>query len=139
MKQIQKPKKANGEMLPLMDMIFLLLVVFIFMIIQMRPNFGVSVELPDIGETAPIGDEVGKEKVSVTIAVTKDNKYFVNEKESSADSLHSDIMAIAKNAESKNIAIILRGDKTADYGNIIKVFSVLRGKGINDILFDVDK
>ena len=79
MKPIPPRIKANGEMLPLMDMIFLLLVIFIFMIVQMRPNFGVSIELPDIGKK-----ELTKQKeksITITVAVTKDSKIFVNSKE----------------------------------------------------------
>jgi len=123
-------------MLPLMDMIFLLLVVFIFMIVQMRPNFGVSVELPDIGKKE-ISDTKPK-AVTVTVSVTKDNKVFVNKKESDQSLVIADIKALTQNSEKKDIAIILRGDKGANYGQMMKLFALFRENQINDILFDVN-
>ena len=47
------------------------------MIVQMRPNFGVSVELPDIGKSELT--EQKEKSVTVTVAVTKESKVFVNE------------------------------------------------------------
>ena len=123
-------------MLPLMDMIFLLLVIFIFMIVQMRPNFGVSVELPDIGKTE-LTDQ--KEKsVTVTVAVTKDNKIFVNQTECLVKQVINKVDSIAKGANKKDISIILRGDKGANYGQVMKLFTIFRENKINEILLDIN-
>ena len=136
MKPIPPRRKAHGEMLPLMDMIFLLLVIFIFMIVQMRPNFGVSVELPDIGKTE-LTDQ--KEKsVTVTVAVTKDNKIFVNQTECLVKQVINKVDSIAKGANKKDISIILRGDKGANYGQVMKLFTIFRENKINEILLDIN-
>jgi len=136
MKPIPPRRKAHGEMLPLMDMIFLLLVIFIFMIVQMRPNFGVSVELPDIGKSE-LTDNKDK-SVVVTVSVTKDSKVYINEAEAALSHVKTKVNAIAKGADKKDLAIILRGDKGANYGQMMKLFTLFRENSINEILFDVN-
>jgi len=136
MKPIPPRRKAHGEMLPLMDMIFLLLVIFIFMIVQMRPNFGVSVELPDIGKSE-LTDNKDK-SVVVTVSVTKDSKVYINEAEAALSHVMTKVNAIAKGADKKDLAIILRGDKGANYGQMMKLFTLFRENSINEILFDVN-
>jgi len=136
MKAIPPRRKAHGEMLPLMDMIFLLLVIFIFMIVQMRPNFGVSVELPDIGKSELTEQE--EKSVTVTVAVTKDSKVFVNETPCTIEQVMPKVNSIAKGADKNNIAIILRGDKGANYGQMMKLFAQFRANQIHEILFDVN-
>ncbi len=135
MKPVPQPKRSSFEMLPLMDMIFLLLVVFIFMIVQMRPNFGISIELPDVGVKQP---ETPKQKTTVTISVSSDNSLFVNSTKCQFDQLHSVIVSQSKNVPVEDLSVILSGDKGADYGEIMKVFSILRENNISDILFDVN-
>ena len=138
MKPIPPLKKAGGDLLPLMDMIFLLLVMFIFMIIQMRPNFGISIELPNVGEQAPM-DQPEEEKEIVTISVTSDNKIYINEEQVTHENL---VSAIEKHGGSDSSGIpniILRGDQNADYGGIIDIFTILRQNEINNILFDVER
>ena len=135
MKPIPERRKIHGEMLPLMDMIFLLLVIFIFMIVQMRPNFGVSVELPEIGKSELTNKK--DKSISVTVAVTKESKIFVNAKKCSIEKVMSEINNITKGADKKNVSIILRGDNGANYGEMMKLFALFRSNQINEILFDV--
>ena len=133
---ILPPKKARSEMLPLMDMIFLLMVTFIFMMLQMRPDGGIPVELPDIGEAPPSSPLDNKEKVEmVTISIDKDNKIFIDKDETSIDQLISQLQDMS--SETKK-SFILKGDKAADYGQVIQIFNSLRVNGFTDVIFDVN-
>ena len=135
MRPIPPRRKVQGEMLPLMDMIFLLLVIFIFMIVQMRPNFGVSVDLPEIGKSELTKQD--DKSITVTVALTKDNKIFVNATECTMDQVISKVNEISNGVDKKDVSIILRGDNSANYGEIMKLFALFRANQINEVLFDV--
>jgi len=135
MKPIPQRRKASSEMLPLMDMIFLLLVIFIFMIVQMRPNFGVNVELPDIGKNELIRQN--KKPTSIVVSVTDDSKIFVNKDSCSIGDLMQKIEALTAGKDKNDVSIILRGDKQANYGQMIKLFTLFRTNQISEVLFDV--
>ena len=133
---IEPPKKARSEMLPLMDMIFLLMVTFIFMMLQMRPDGGIAVELPDIGEMPEAPAIEKQEKIeTVTISIDKDNKVYIDKDETSMEKLISTLQDM--NSETKR-NFILKGDKAADYGHVIQIFNSLRVNGFTDVIFDVE-
>ena len=131
---IKPPPKARSEMLPLMDMIFLLMVTFIFMMLQMRPDGGIAVELPDIGE-APTPIENPEKVETVTISIDKDNKVYIDKDETTMDKLVETLQKM--DSESKR-NFILKGDKAADYGQVIQIFNTLRVNGFTDVIFDVE-
>jgi biopolymer transport protein ExbD len=134
---IKPPKRGKGEMLPLMDMIFLLMTTFIFMIIQMRPDYGVAVELPDVGQIEEVKTEKSDKKIQiVTVSIDKDNKFFVNKKEVPTDNVIAEVQSLQKDGE--ELSIILKGDKHADYGQVITLFNQMRQAGLKDLMFDVD-
>ena len=133
---IQPPKKARSEMLPLMDMIFLLMVTFIFMMLQMRPDGGIPVELPDIGESPPPSPLEKQEKVeTLTISVDKDNKVYIDKDETSMEDLITKLKGMSSDTKRN---FILKGDKAADYGQVIQIFNSLRVNGFTDVIFDVN-
>lgn len=135
----RQPKRATAEMLPLMDMIFLLLVLFIFMIVQMRPDFGISVELPQIGEQEMSAPEETEEELStVTVSVLEDGNLYVNETITELDNLPANVMQAAAAAAPESVSVILRGDRRADYGIMIDLFNRLQKQGLNKIVFDVE-
>lgn len=123
-------------MLPLMDVVFLLLVLFIFMIIRMRPDFGISVTLPEVGK-APAEAKSGKPKKQVTVSVTADNEIYVNRNATDMSSLVPEIKRGARPNE--DVEIVLKGDRAADYGRALEIFHELRSAGISNVLFDVNE
>lgn len=137
MKPVPAMRRARGQMLPLMDMIFLLLVTFIFQIVQMRPDFGISVELPDVGEK-PAKPAVEPESKTVTVSVTADNALHVNADAVQPEQLVGAIRRHAEGIADENIHIILRGDQRADYGHIMELFTLLRRNSLKKVIFDVD-
>lgn len=138
MKQLPKMKTSHGQLLPLMDMIFLLLVLFIFMIVQMRPNFGIEVELPDVGEKST-NEHPDEQKTPLTISVTSKNKVYLNENTVPIAQLPEKVKGYAGKKTDEGIQIILRGDENADYGTIMEVFTTLRQHQWKDIYFDIEK
>lgn len=135
--KIDPPKRGKGEMLPLMDMIFLLMVMFIFMMIEMRPDFGVAVELPDVGEKADSG-LVTKDKKFVVLTIDKQNNFYVNKDKVAFKSLSTSLSSAHKKHAKAKVSVIIKGDKKSEYGSAIQLFSFLRKEGYKDIMFDVE-
>jgi biopolymer transport protein ExbD len=129
----EKRKRMSAELLPLMDMIFLLLVIFIFMLVQMRPDFGVSVDLPDIGKTQK--EQIKKEKI-VTISITNTNQVYINDKKVKLKQFQTELNKLNSNKE--KTSFIIKGDKKADYGTMVSVFEIMRNNKINNVIFDIN-
>ena len=137
MRQVPAIHRARGEMLPLMDMIFLLLVLFIFMIVQMRPDFGIAVELPDVGEEELVATPE-QQANTVTVSVTTANELFVNKEAVALEDLAEVVRRAAEGAADEKISVVLRGDTQADYGRMVELFTVLRKNNLNNVVFDVE-
>ena len=134
-------KRAKGELLPLMDVIFLLMTLFIFMIVQMRPDLGMSVDLPEVGESEA-KDNLNKKKKQVWISIDADEKVYINKKIVGDTVMPSKMAAMVvalAGAEPKKIQVIFKGDQKADFGRVMEVFNALRALGCVDVLFDVNK
>lgn len=110
--------KANIDMNSLIDLTFLLLVVFI-------------VTLPKLEQTIPILLPVSKEikaqndkKNVYTITVDMHGKIFVGEKPVTIDDLKADLLA--KVAADPQLSVVVRGDERAIYGDVFSVIEVVK-------------
>ena len=110
---------------PLLDLAFVLLI--IFMITTPLLDQGIALSLPQGGSPdVPIEPE----QVRV-VEVSAEGKYYLNQTEVNLASLSS---AMAGDFQADpNIIVYLRGDKTAQYGQVAAVLDLLRKLGIPDI------
>jgi len=138
MSRLAPPAPARGDMLPLMDAIFLLLVVFIFMIVQMRPDFGIDVDLPQVGADS-VQAKTDAKKRNVTLLIGADNQIYVHENKTSLERLIGDIKKAAGGAEQKDISIIISGDNASSYGTVATMIDRLRKQGFNKLSFAVER
>ena len=139
MRKIPERKKARTELLALMDMIFLLLVLFIFMLVQTRPNFGIEVTLPEVGEEMIEKVEIKEEEKMLTLSVTDKNKLFLNEKSIEFENMIPEITTFAAGTPLDLVNVILSGDSKADYGFMLNLLTTLRKNKMNKVVFDVNK
>ena len=65
-------KKARVEMLPLIDVVFLLLVFFIYAMVSMVVHRGIKVDLPQAGTAAMERDDF------ISITLDAENRLFLN-------------------------------------------------------------
>ena len=120
-------RKARVEMLPLIDVIFLLLVYFIYAMASMVVNKGIKVELP-FAKTRQVDIS---ENVSVSIG--RDNSIFVDKDRVEEDRLIEKLLHSVSNR--KNIKIVINGHRNADLGIAIKILDLVRSAGINEVSF----
>ncbi len=117
--------KARIEMIPLIDVMFLLLVTFIFFAMSMTIHKGIPIDLPD-SSTA----RVDKSKLS-EITVKKDGTIFFNSGRMTLSALLPRLSILHQ--KSPDIRIMISGDRGASYERVVSVLDVVRKSGISGV------
>jgi biopolymer transport protein ExbD len=119
-------KGPRIEMIPLIDVVFLILVFLIYAILSMVIHRGFKVDLPQ-ATTAEID-----RKDYLSITVDKNNRILLNKAEILLENLSDEVMAKAV----KGTKIFINGDKEADLGVVINVLDTLRKDEIKEVYFE---
>ena len=120
-------RRPRIEMIPLIDIVFLLLVFFIYAMLSMVVHRGLKVELPG-ASTAQVD-----RRQHVTITLTKDNAVYVDEEPVPLDRLVDHVVARLATSENKDLPVFINGDRKADLGLAVQVLDGLRAAGINEV------
>jgi len=119
-------KKPRVEMLPLIDIVFLLLVFFIYAMLSMSVHRGLKVELPQAATASR------DQREHVNIVITRNNELLVNDDPVTLETLAEKVGELKTN----NPAVFIRGDRRADLGLAVEVLDRLRGAGVHDVSFE---
>lgn len=119
-------KGPRIEMIPLIDIVFLLLVFFIYAMLSMVVHRGFKVDLPKAA-TAEID-----RKDYVSITVDKDNRILLNKAEVLIEYLSEKVKTIAE----AGTKIFINGDKEANLGVVISILDTLRRDEIKEVYFE---
>jgi len=119
-------KGPRIEMIPLIDIVFLLLVFFVYAMLSMVVHRGFKVDLPQATT-----DEIDKEDY-VSITVDKDNRILLNKEVVLVENLSEEVKIKIK----KGVKIFINGDKEADLGVVINVLDTLRKDEIQEVYFE---
>jgi biopolymer transport protein TolR len=117
------PLNAEINVVSLIDVMMLLMV--IFMITAPIMQGGVDVKLPT-AEAAPLDPKGG-----MVVTVDRNGQIFVDESRMSFEEFRASFKALASRRGSSGV--YLRGDTNAQYGNVVRVLSVMRQAGVGDI------
>jgi len=132
-------RKARIEMLPLIDIVFLLLVVFIFAMLSMAVHRGLPVDLPKSSTASP-----GKELIlAVTIQEQEYGAYriFVDEQEVDIEALGKVLQTRAAEMQGKGRAapgVLLFADRSVVYQQIFAVLDRIQQAGFSKISLQAD-
>ena len=119
------PKKARIEMLPLIDIVFLLLVFFIYAMLSMAVHRGLPVELP-LSTTAEID-----KKLILSVTVKADEAIYVDkERVALADLTH---VLQNKAGETREAGVLVFADRALPYQMIYNVLDKIRQAGLSRI------
>jgi biopolymer transport protein ExbD len=116
---------AEINMTPLVDVMLVLVVIFL-VTAPMLTN-AISLNLPDEGAA-----QVSQERV-VSIAVTADGRYFLDNHEISESELDNALQGMAK--AHKDRQIHLRADQDASYGKVSHILAAAQRYGLHNIGF----
>ena len=128
------------EMLPLIDIVFLLLVFFIYAMLSMAVHRGMEVELPVSAYTTQENNDA---TLSVTVRHIEDgsNQIFVDDKLVDLTRIAEVLRVRAvqeRNRSEKEPAVLLFADRQVDYQDLFKVLDQLNKAGLSRISLQAD-
>jgi biopolymer transport protein ExbD len=118
-------KKIRIEMIPLIDIVFLLLVFFIYAMLSMAVHHALPVLLPT-SATAKIDKEL-----LLSVTVKSDGTLYVDKEQVGFNDLSSVLRT--KAAANENVGILLFADRSLSYQNLFRVLDQIKMAGINRI------
>ena len=123
----RRRKKLMSEInvVPYIDVMLVLLV--IFMITTPLLTQGVKVDLPQAA-SRPV--EV-QDRETLVVTVDREGRYFLDDKRIGADELGKKVAAILKLRP--QTPVMVRGDRSANYGEVVKVMTLLQGAGAESV------
>ena len=122
---------SSGSMLteinvtPLVDVMLVLLI--IMMIVAPLLQQGVSVKLPQAGNTVDKPEVQGQ----TVIAIARDKSMYVNAKPVQEAEMATKISELLENAKEK--VVLIKADEEVEYGAVMAAMDQLRQAGIEDI------
>lgn len=120
----QRKKPLSTFSLAGLTDIVLLLLVFFLLTSNFIPQFGIRVNLPRLETSA------STEPRQVTVVITEDERYYVNQDLVSKDAL-LDAIAAAKDDRS---VLVLRADQRATVGQFANVAGIARALGMTVLM-----
>lgn len=111
------------NMTPLMDLTFLLLIVF--MITAPVLEYSVDVSPPEME-----AEEISEEN-SLIIGLNRDGKILFDNAEISREKLAAELTALSKTAPHTNI--LIRADFRRPYGEVVRILRTAKEKGLQNI------
>lgn len=118
-------KKPRIEMLPLIDIVFLLLVFFIYAMLSMAVHRSLPVSLPVSSSAEP------DTEISLTVSIRPDGDIFVDEVKVSREQMMKLLQDRAK--ADKSIQVDLFADEAVSYQELYRVLDIIRTAGIANV------
>ena len=123
-------KRARIEMIPLIDVVFLLLVFFIYAMLSMVVHRGIKVDLPS-AKSATV-DKRGY----VSLTITEGGDIYVDELKTSL--VDMELLLLQGKERDPHLRVFIRGDKRASYERVIQVLDVVRKVGLSKVSLETE-
>ena len=130
-----KRKAARIEMVPLIDIVFLLLVFFIYAMLSMAVHRGMKVELPESANS------VSSEEVPLSVSVQIINGtsvIYLNQEHISLDDLENQLKIESADMK-QDKEVLLFADKSVSYQQLYKVLDRISDAGITAISLQAEQ
>lgn len=121
-------RKTRIDMIPLMDIMFLVLLVFVFSTFSMSVHRGLKVNLPS-ASGALLKDE------QVVITISADNELFFNKQPMAPDEL---VQAAIAHWRENATPVLISADRGASFGTGIELLGKLKNGGVEKVTVQVD-
>ena len=132
--RVKKPLKSDMNVVPYIDVMLVLLV--IFMVTAPMITSGIKVDLPEAN-----GTPIESKDTPAMVSIDADGRYFLKHKENSSNeplSL-SELTTLLSRAqeqaqtENKLLTVVIEGEKTRPYGEVIALMSSLQDAGLTQV------
>ena len=122
---LQTKRKSRIEMIPLIDLMFLLLVSFVYGVFFMSVHRGVQVALP-LSSTAKI-----EKQLTLTLSIQADGTLFLDKEPVPLENLGEALKV--KAAENRETGVLLFADKNLPYQKLYAVLDLIRMAGLSQV------
>ena len=122
-------RRARIELLPMIDVVFLLLVFFIYAMLSMVVHRGLRVDLP-AGSTARTDT-----RQYVSISLDASNAIRVDDELVTLDGVAAAVGR--RRAGDDDLPVFIAGDRQADLGLALQVLDRLRAARIDEVMFEM--
>ena len=123
-------RKARVEILPLIDVIFLLLCFFIYMTMMMVVQKGIFVDLA----SSKSGMDIKEEKKMLTLSIDREGQIFLNKEMVAGDRLEARLIELKK----EDPVLIINADEDVAHRDVIRLLDLVRQAGMGEIIFTVE-
>ena len=121
-------RAVRMELTPLMDVMFLVLVFFIYCICEMSLHRGIKVELPSVSGARERGERI-------VVVILPDDRLQLNGKYLGIDEIVSRVKAVAESG--MDIPVLISGDRKASLGLGVELLGKLKRAGMEKVSFEV--
>jgi biopolymer transport protein ExbD len=125
------PKKANIQIIPLIDVIFFLLATFVLFTISLNRSEGLSVTLPTSSTGTP-RETAG----TVTISVLVDGSLDWDKQQISLEEFLARLQSYYATAGGDNAKVLINGDENAMFSQVRYVFDEARKIGFKKVFLE---
>jgi biopolymer transport protein ExbD len=126
-------KKPRIEMLPLIDIVFLLLVFFIYAMLSMAVHRSLPVSLP-VSSTAETDVDL-----SLTVSVRPYGEIFLDNIKISEGEMQAVLQEKAqKEGNTESLQVDLFADEAVSYQELYRVLDIIRAAGISNVSLQAD-
>jgi len=122
------------DVVPLIDTVFLLLVIFLVMVLRMRVDEGLNVELPPVGNGTRA--KAPEHRDALVIGVARSGQVVIGGRTIAGDTIEREVRRRLKGARTPT-PVEIRGDRQAPHGVVMAVLAAVQGAGVRDIRFQV--
>mgnify|MGYP001087870317 FL=1 len=124
-------RKVRIEMLPLIDIVFLLLVFFIYAMLSMAVHRSLPVQLPS-SSAAKIDPEA-----ALSVTVRTDGSIFVDKQKVTIETLGAVLKE--RTADAPAAGVLLFGDKSVSYQRLFSVLDRIQQAGISKVSLQAER
>ena len=117
--------KVRIEMLPLIDVVFLLLVVFIYTMLSMAVHNGLPVSLPLSSTAQP------EKELTLAITIKKNHEVFIDKTLVQLENLTDRL--IEKSEQGRDNGVLVFADNTVSYQTLFEVLDKIKEAGLSEI------
>lgn len=125
-------RRPRVEIIPLIDIMFLLLAFFIYGTMHMVIQKGILVDLA----SSSTGSADMLPRTETILFVTHEGRYFVNDAQKSRAEVEDLMKSLG--AASPNQPVFIHADKNASHGQVMDVLDMAKRYGITQAIFGVE-
>ena len=121
-------KKPRIEMLPLIDIVFLLLIFFIYAMLSMAVHRSLPVSLP-VSSSAAVSTEL-----NLTVTARQNGEIFLDKRKVSLEQMQKILIDKSQEAgDDELVQVDLFADKALSYQELYKILDVIKNAGISNV------